>query len=93
MAAIRANVCNRIMKTTIEIDDDLFERVQRVARKENTTFRSLTEQGLRLLLRQKQAKQKKHPPLVTVRGNGRADEFKDTSWNRIRDEIYRGHGA
>ena len=28
------------MKTTIEIADDLFERAQRVARKEKTTFRS-----------------------------------------------------
>jgi len=39
------------MKTTIEIADDLFERAQRVARQEKTTFRSLTEQGLRLLLK------------------------------------------
>lgn len=34
-----------IAKTTIEIADDLFERAQRVARKEKTTFRSLTEHG------------------------------------------------
>ena len=47
---------SHIMKTTIEIADDLFERVQRVARKENTTFRSLTEQGLRIVLKEKQAK-------------------------------------
>ena len=42
-----------IMKTTIEIADDLFERAQRVARKEKTTFRSLTEQGLRIVLKRK----------------------------------------
>ena len=82
------------MKTTIEIADDLFERAQRVARKEKMTFRSLTEQGLRLVLKEKQqGKAKKLPPLVTFRGEGLTDEFKNASWEKIRDEIYRGHGA
>jgi hypothetical protein len=82
-----------IMKTTIEIADDLFERVQRVARREKTTFRSLTEQGLRLVLRERQAEGVKLPPLVTVRGEGLTGEFKKASWDRIRDEIYQGRGA
>jgi hypothetical protein len=84
---------NHIMKTTIEIADDLFDRVQRVARREKTTFRSLAEQGLRLLLREKQAKSGKLPPLVTVRGEGLTGEFRGATWDRIRDEIYRGRGA
>ena len=82
-----------IMKTTIEIADDLFERAQRLARREKTTFRSLTEQGLRLVLKEKQSKPQELPPLVTVRGSGLTDEFKNASWERIRDEIYRGRGA
>ena len=82
-----------IMKTTIEIADDLFERAQRVARREKTTFRSLTEQGLRLVLQGRQAKLRKLPKLVTVRGKGLTDEFKNASWDKIRDEIYRGHGS
>jgi hypothetical protein len=83
-----------IMKTTIEIADDLFERVQRVARREKTTFRSLTEQGLRLVLKEKQAKPAKWKwKPVIVRGGGLTDEFKNASWDKIRDEIYRGHGA
>ena len=41
------------MKTTIEIADELFEHIQRVARKEKTTFRSLTQEGLRLVLKAK----------------------------------------
>ncbi len=90
-AAIRENTGRRITKTTIEIADDLFERVQRVARKEKTTFRSLTEQGLRLILNEKQAKPEKLPPLVTVPG-ALTDEFKNAPWEKIRDEIYKGHG-
>lgn len=91
--AIRVNMGSHIMKTTIEIADDLFERAQRLARKEKTTFRALTEQGLRLVLKERQSKPRKLPPLVTVRGNGLTDQFKNASWERIRDEIYRGRGA
>ena len=82
------------MKTTIEIADDLFERAQRVARKEKTTFRALTEQGLRIVLKERQANSAKWKwkPLV-VKGGGLTDEFKNASWEKIRDEIYRGHGA
>jgi hypothetical protein len=81
------------MKTTIEIADDLFERAQRIARQEKTTFRSLTEQGLRLVLKNREGKPKQLPPLVTVRGDGLTDQFKNAPWERFRDEIYRGHGA
>ena len=84
---------HHIMKTTIEIADDLFERAQRVAREEKTTLRSLTEQGLRLVLKEKQGKPTRLPPLVTVRGRGLTDEFKNAPWARFRDEIYRGRGG
>src|SRR5258708_3818825 len=70
------NMVSHIMKTTIEIADDLFERAQEFARREKTTFRALTEQGLRLLLNEKQGRPKRLPPLVTVRGRGLTDEFK-----------------
>ena len=91
--ALHENMGSHIMKTTIEIADDLFERAQRVARKEKTTFRSLTEQGLRLVLKEKQGKARKLPPLVTFRGKGMTAEFKNAGWDKIRDEIYRGRGA
>ncbi len=91
--ATGANMGSHIMKTTIEIADDLFERAQRLARKEKTTFRSLTEQGLRIVLKKKQGKPRNLPPLVTFRGEGLTDEFKNASWDKIRDVIYKGHGA
>jgi hypothetical protein len=85
---------SHIMKTTIEIADDLFESAQQLARKEKTTFRSLTEQGLRMVLREKQAKSPrwKWKP-VTFKGDGLSDEFKNASWEQIRDAIYKGRGA
>ena len=84
---------SHIMKTTIEIADDLFERAQRLAHREKTTLRALTEEGLRLVLRQKQSTRAKLPPLVTVRGKGLTNEFKNASWDKLRDEIYRRHGS
>jgi hypothetical protein len=78
-----------IMKTTIEIADDLFEKARRVARKEKTTFRSLTEQGLRLVLKEKQTKTARWRwKPATFRGDGLTDEFKNASWDKIRDEIF-----
>ena len=92
--AINANMGSHIMKTTIEIADDLFERAQDAARKEKTTFRAIAEQGLRLVLKEKdEDKGKKLPPLVTFRGKGLANEFKNASWEKFRDEIYRGRGS
>lgn len=80
------------MKTTVGIADDLFERAQQLARKEKTTFRALTEQGLRLVLSQKQAKTKGPPPLVTVPGV-LTEEFESASWEKIQGEVYKGRGA
>ena len=85
---------NHIMKTTVEIADDLFERAQAVARREKTTFRALTEEGMRTVLKQKEAKAAKWKwKPVTVRGQGLSDEFKGADWSKIRDEIYRGAGG
>jgi hypothetical protein len=81
-----------IMKTTIEIADDLFERAQRLARQEKTSFRALTEAGLRLVLSGKHRQRRgKLPPLVTFGDS--TGEFKDWNWDHIRDEIYRGRGT
>ena len=51
------------------------------------------EEGLRLVLKEKQGKPMKLPPLVTVGGRGLTDQFKNAPWEKIRDEIYRGRGA
>lgn len=82
------------MKTTIEIADDLLARAQRLARKQRTTLRALTEEGLRLVLARKQSdRPEEFPPLVTFNGGGITAEFKDWNWDKIRDEIYYGRGS
>jgi hypothetical protein len=81
------------MKTTIVIADDLFNRVQQLARERNTTFRAVTEEALRRVLDEAKRRPKKLSPLVTFTGEGLTDEFKDASWEKFRDEIYRGRGS
>lgn len=78
----------RHMKTTIEIADDLFERTQQLARKEKTTFRALTEQGLRAVLNERQLKTRKRKWQPITRGGGLNPEFKNWNWEKIRDLIY-----
>src|SRR5205814_696015 len=82
------------MKTTIEIADDLFERVQRFAREQKTTFRALTETGLRMVLSGRQRRRlQKASALATYGKGGLSEEFKESSCDRIGTEIYRGRGA
>jgi len=93
--ATYSNMGSHTMKTTSEIGDDLFARTQEVARKEKTTFRSLTERGLRLVLGEKLTRSSKWrwQPVVVRGGEGLTDEFKRAPWEKIRDEIYQGHGT
>ena len=90
---IYSNMGSHIVKTTIEIADDLFKRTQKLARERKTTFRALAEQGLRLVLSEKKSSPGKLPPLVTVGSGGLRDEFKSASWEKVLDESYRGRGA
>src|SRR5438874_10055476 len=62
---------DRLMKTTIEIADDLFERVQRLAREQKTTFRALTETGLRMVLSGRQRRRLQKASLQTADGSVR----------------------
>lgn len=81
---------SHIMKTTIEISDPLFKRTQALARKEKTTLRALTEQGLRLLLKEKQTPKPPRKWQPVIRGSGLHPEFRDWNWEKIRGLIYEG---
>ncbi len=77
------------MKTTIDIADPIFQRVKEQAVIENTTFKLLVEQGLRLVLDRNQhtARPFRLKPLKT-QGGGLQPEFQGADWPTFRDAIY-----
>ena len=82
------------MKTTLNISDDLFEKAQQLAKKEKTTFRALTETGLRMVIAEKKRKQTAEvSPLVTYGQGGLTPEFANADWDKIRKAAYQGHGS
>ena len=82
------------VKTTFDIPEPLLREVQALARERKTTTKSLVEEALRRLL--DEAANAKPFTLrdASFRGKGgMSPEFANASWEQIRDEIYRGHGA
>jgi hypothetical protein len=81
------------MKTTIELPDTLIEQARRVAQREGATLRALLEEGLQRSLEARRQAAPRQLDFPTYGGNGLTDEFQGAPWSRIRDEIYREHGA
>ena len=81
------------MKTTIELPDELLEQVRRVARREGATLRGLVEEGLQRSLEARRRTARRQLDFPSYGGSGLTTEFRGASWNRIRAEVYREHGA
>lgn len=81
------------MKTTVEIAEDLFVRTREVAQREGTTLRSLIEEGLRIVLTQREQKAFYRWPDLSVGGEGLAPDVEEGGWTQVRDRIYEGPGV
>jgi predicted transcriptional regulator len=81
------------MKTTIELPDELIQQVRRVAQREGATLRALVEEGLQRSLEARRQAVHRQLDFPSYGGSGLTDEFQSAPWGRIRDEIYREHGA
>jgi hypothetical protein len=81
------------MKTTIELPDTLIEQARRVAQREGGTLRALIEEGLQRSLEARRQAARRQLDFPSYGGSGLMDEFQGAPWSRIRDEIYREHGA
>ena len=81
------------MKTTVEISDALLREVRQVAAREGVTLRNLVERGLHRVL----AETKNSVPFklrrASFKGKGRQPEFRETSWEALRDLIYKDRGG
>ena len=81
------------MKTTVVISDPLFRAAKRLAAAEQTTVRSLIEEGLRSVVEQRRQQEGFRLRRATFRGKGLRPEVREGSWQQIRDMIYEGRGA
>jgi len=81
------------MKTTIDIADGLLARAKAQAAREETTLKSLTEEGLQMVLQERAKRIGKRIKPVTVSGGGLQPEYVDADWNKIRAAAYEGTGS
>ena len=79
-----------IMKTTVEIDDALFVRVRKHARRTGQSMRSLVEEGLRRCLDAERSATGYRLPDLSVGEAGGANPLESLSWHDVRDQIYGG---
>lgn len=81
------------MKTTIDIADGLLARAKAQAAREDTTLKSLAEEGLQMVLKERSRRKATRVQPVTVSGDGLQPEYADADWNKIRAAAYEGTGT
>ena len=81
------------MKTTIDIADGLLARAKAQAVSESATLKSLTEEGLQMVLKERSKRKARRVQPVTVSGGGLQPEYVDADWNKIRAAAYEGAGS
>ena len=86
-------VRQEILKTTIEIADDLARVAKAHAARENVTLRSLIERGLRLVLREDSQMERFELKDASVGGRGLQPHYRDAEWARIRESVYESRGG
>lgn len=83
----------RCMKTTVEILDPLLDRAREVAATEGTSLRALIEEGLRMALDARSAREGFRLRRATFGGNGLLPGVQEGTWEAVRDIIYEGRGG
>ena len=81
------------MKTTVEIADPLLEEARKLAARRGVTLRTLIEQGLQRVIADAKPVAPFRLRRASFGGRGLQPEFRDASWDRLRDAAYQDHGA
>mgnify|MGYP000025308269 CR=1 FL=1 len=91
--ALPADLDARIGPLVEELVGTQPDPARRVAQQEGATLRALVEEGLQRSLEARRQAARRQLDFPSYGGNGLTDEFQGAPWSRIRDEIYREHGA
>ena len=81
------------MKTTVDISADLLRRAKALAARQQVTLRTLIEEGLREILRQRKRRDKFTLRDGAVDGRGTQAGVDEGDWETIREVIYGGRGS
>jgi len=76
------------MKTTVEISDALLREARKLAVREGVTLRALIERGLYRVLDETKRNRPYKMRRASFKGKGLQPEFRDASWDRIREFSY-----
>ena len=79
---------SQMMKTTLDIRDELLVRAKKLAKKSGRPLRAVVEEGLRLALEQTERKGGYKLPDCSVGDPTHEDPLEALSWQDLRDEIY-----
>jgi hypothetical protein len=80
-------------KTTLELSDALLRDAKKIAAAEGTTVKALVEQGLRLVILQRQKRRGFTLRRASFEGDGLAAGESLQDWAAIRARIYVERGA
>lgn len=64
-----------------------------MARRQHLTLRNLTEEGLVLVIEERESRETTKPKPITFKGKGLSAEFRGASWRELRDAAYQGRGS
>ena len=76
------------MRTTVDLPDELLLEVQRIAREQHRTMRSVLEEALRSTIARYQGTQVFELSDASVGGNGLQPEFREAGWDELRAAAY-----
>jgi len=81
------------MKTTVEIADSLLQQARKLAAREGVTLRTLVERGLHRVIAETKRGASFKLRRASFKGKGLQPEFRETSWEKVRDLVYKDRGA
>lgn len=81
------------MKTTVEINDDLFREVKELAQRHGVPLRTIIESALRHEISRHAEPRRFTLRDATFSGNGLQPPIRDGDWTSMRDLSYDGRGG
>ena len=82
-----------MVKTTVEIADDLARKAKAHAAANDTTLRTLIERGLRMAMQADGHRERFVLRDASVGGHGLQRDYRDVDWARLRAAAYEDRGG